>query len=262
MAKREIEPEAVDEELVETGAPTVGERLRAAREEKKTEPRGHRGPDPNSAAPPRKHRNRRLGQSSGADLHRRLRQELCRRGRARPRPKSASSCARKWAASASPTVAGRGVRSRRSGADHAQMAGVRRDRRGHSADRDHELAQPPLARSARRAGRAAPAATAPAQPTAARRAAAPRQPARGAGSGRADRHGARPGSRSPTGARPCSRASLRPARPMPSRRPRSRRCSRPASPKRLQIKVGNAASRRPSARRARWRRTSASSRRT
>ena len=35
MAKREIEPEAVDEELVETGAPTVGERLRAAREEKK-----------------------------------------------------------------------------------------------------------------------------------------------------------------------------------------------------------------------------------
>lgn len=35
MAKREIEPETVDEELVETGAPTVGERLRAAREEKK-----------------------------------------------------------------------------------------------------------------------------------------------------------------------------------------------------------------------------------
>jgi transcriptional regulator with XRE-family HTH domain len=35
MAKREIEPEAADEELVETGAPTVGERLRAAREETK-----------------------------------------------------------------------------------------------------------------------------------------------------------------------------------------------------------------------------------
>ena len=35
MAKRENEPEAVDEELVETGAPTVGERLRAAREQKK-----------------------------------------------------------------------------------------------------------------------------------------------------------------------------------------------------------------------------------
>jgi cytoskeletal protein RodZ len=35
MAKREIEPETVDQELVETGAPTVGERLRAAREEKK-----------------------------------------------------------------------------------------------------------------------------------------------------------------------------------------------------------------------------------
>jgi cytoskeleton protein RodZ len=35
MAKREIEPEAMDEELVETGAPTVGERLRAARSEKK-----------------------------------------------------------------------------------------------------------------------------------------------------------------------------------------------------------------------------------
>ena len=35
MAKREIEAEATDEELVETGVPTVGERLRAAREEKK-----------------------------------------------------------------------------------------------------------------------------------------------------------------------------------------------------------------------------------
>jgi cytoskeletal protein RodZ len=35
MAKRENEPEAVDEELVETGSPTVGERLRAAREQKK-----------------------------------------------------------------------------------------------------------------------------------------------------------------------------------------------------------------------------------
>ena len=35
MAKREIEPEAIDEELVETVAPTVGERLRVAREEKK-----------------------------------------------------------------------------------------------------------------------------------------------------------------------------------------------------------------------------------
>jgi cytoskeleton protein RodZ len=35
MAKREIEPEAMDEELVESGAPTVGERLRAARSEKK-----------------------------------------------------------------------------------------------------------------------------------------------------------------------------------------------------------------------------------
>jgi cytoskeletal protein RodZ len=35
MAKREIENEPVDEEPVETAAPTVGERLRAAREEKK-----------------------------------------------------------------------------------------------------------------------------------------------------------------------------------------------------------------------------------
>jgi len=34
MAKREIEDEPLDEELVEAGAPTVGERLRAAREEK------------------------------------------------------------------------------------------------------------------------------------------------------------------------------------------------------------------------------------
>ena len=35
MAKREPEPETIDEELVPAGAPTVGERLRAAREEKK-----------------------------------------------------------------------------------------------------------------------------------------------------------------------------------------------------------------------------------
>src|SRR6476659_5861519 len=35
MAKREIEPEAIDEELVESAAPTVGERLRAAREKQK-----------------------------------------------------------------------------------------------------------------------------------------------------------------------------------------------------------------------------------
>jgi cytoskeleton protein RodZ len=35
MAKREIEPEAMDEELVESAAPTVGERLRAAREKMK-----------------------------------------------------------------------------------------------------------------------------------------------------------------------------------------------------------------------------------
>jgi cytoskeletal protein RodZ len=35
MAKREPEPEVVDEELVESGVPTVGERLRAAREKMK-----------------------------------------------------------------------------------------------------------------------------------------------------------------------------------------------------------------------------------
>jgi cytoskeletal protein RodZ len=35
MAKREPEPEVVNEELVESGAPTVGERLRAAREKQK-----------------------------------------------------------------------------------------------------------------------------------------------------------------------------------------------------------------------------------
>src|SRR6476659_11489399 len=35
MAKREIEPEAMDEGLAESGAPTVGERLRAAREKQK-----------------------------------------------------------------------------------------------------------------------------------------------------------------------------------------------------------------------------------
>ena len=35
MPKRDPEPEPMDEELVETAAPTVGERLRAAREAKK-----------------------------------------------------------------------------------------------------------------------------------------------------------------------------------------------------------------------------------
>src|SRR6476659_1938041 len=35
MAKRDVESEPMDEELVEANVPTVGERLRAAREEKK-----------------------------------------------------------------------------------------------------------------------------------------------------------------------------------------------------------------------------------
>ena len=61
MAKREIEPEAMDEELVETGAPTVGERLRAAREEKKISLEDIAAQTRIPAAPSRKHRGGRLG---------------------------------------------------------------------------------------------------------------------------------------------------------------------------------------------------------
>ena len=77
MAKRESESEAMDEELVGAGR-SAGRRAAARRARRKgPQPRGHRGPDPDPAAPPRQHRNRRLGQFPGTDLHDRLRQKLC-----------------------------------------------------------------------------------------------------------------------------------------------------------------------------------------
>ena len=70
MAKRDAEIEAVDEELVEAGR-SDGRRAAPRRARRKgAEPRGYRGADAHPAAPPRKHRNRRLGPASRADLHR------------------------------------------------------------------------------------------------------------------------------------------------------------------------------------------------
>ena len=69
MAKRDVEAEPLDEEPVEADAPTVGERLRAAREEKKLSLEDVAA----QTRIPQRHlesiETRRVGQSSRADLH-------------------------------------------------------------------------------------------------------------------------------------------------------------------------------------------------
>ena len=185
MAKRDTEIEPMDEELVEAAGPD-GRRAPAGRARgEEAEPRGHRRPDANSAAPPRKHRNRRLGQLPGADLHHRLRQELRRRGRPRPH-RDRRPAPRGDGRAALHATHGRGVRARRSGADHAQMAGDHRDRRGRPPRRRDELAQPSLARAAVRPSSSQRLPRAPARTPLAR--AAQQSPAPTAqGAGRADR---------------------------------------------------------------------------
>ena len=90
--------------------------LRAARNEEEAEPRGYCGPDPDPAAPSRKHR----GPATGTSFRRRpIRLVLPRAMPARSGstgPKSATSCARKWAARARYHGAARSVRARRPGA--------------------------------------------------------------------------------------------------------------------------------------------------
>ena len=106
-------------------------------------------------------------------------------------------------------------------AHHAEIAGDRRGDRRRAADRADELPQSPLARSAGpecgdrwpTSGASARASPAP------RRRHPPRRRAGGA-----DRDWRRPGSRSPTRARPCSRASCSQGRPIRSRRRPPRRC--------------------------------------
>ena len=236
MAKRDAESEAMDEELVETDVPTVGERLRAAREEKKLSlediaaqtriPQRHlesiEDGDWDKLPAPTYTIGFAKSYASAVGLDRteigdQLRDEMGGQRFAPPQPRS--------------------VRARRSGADHAQMAGVRRDRRGHprsslvmswlnkrsldaarrdvNASRGRRRRQPRPRRHRRSAGR-------------------------GQATGRADRHragvapGQREGRRDPVFRACCSRA--RPTRCPP---PRPRRCSRPASPKRCRITVGN-----------------------
>ena len=231
----------MDEELVETDD-ADGRRAAARRARGKgPQPRGHRRPDANPAAPPRKHRSRRLGQASGADLHDRLRQELCERGRARPDAKSATSCARKWAASASPATPAEVFEP----ADPARtmpkwlvfgaiVAVI-------VLDRADELAQPPLARAVRRAKRAA----------ARRRAERRRRQVRGpprrtaaaaasAGAGRAHRDARRRGSRSrDQGKTPVRRACCSPGQTFAVPPTATAPMLKAGKPEALRITVGN-----------------------
>ena len=66
------------------------------------QPGGCRRADPDSAASPREHRDGRLGHAARADLHRSVSPRATLRPSVSTGPKSAISCARRWAASASP----------------------------------------------------------------------------------------------------------------------------------------------------------------
>ena len=237
----------MDEELVEADAPTVGERLRAAREEKKLSLEDIAA----QTRIPQRHlesiETARLGQASRADLHHRFRQELCVAPSVSTGPRSATSCARKWAGSASPTAppkcSSRPTRAR----TMPKWLVLRRDRRGHRADRADELAQPALARPAGRGRNARRRAARRRRRDAAGRA-APRRPR---------------GRRRPvvlTATEPAwiqvteqgktlfSRACCSRARPMPCRRPRPRRVLKTGKPEALQDHGRHRRSRRRSAR--------------
>ena len=131
MAERDPEIEAMDEELVEPELPTVGERLRAAREEK--------GLSLEDVAAQTRIPQRHLESIENGDWDNLPAPTYTigfAKSYARPSAstawKSATSCARKWAASASrrhPTDVFEPADPR---ADHAQVAGDRRDRRGRS----------------------------------------------------------------------------------------------------------------------------------
>ncbi len=160
MAKRDTESEAVDEDPVEAEVATVGAAAARRARGERPDPRGRRRADPNPAAPPRKHRDCRLGRASRADLHDRVSPRAMRPPSGSTAWKSATSCARKWAASALPRTPSRRFEPADPRADHAEVAGVRRDHRPDRARRADELAQPALARTARRGSETAAPATA------------------------------------------------------------------------------------------------------
>ena len=190
MPKRDPEDELVDEELADTGVPTVGERLRAAREEKKLSLEDIAA----QTRIPQRHlesiETARLGQASRADLHHRVREELRLGRRARPH-RDRRPAARGDGRPALRLVPVRGDRSRRPGADHAQMAGARGDRRGDRADRvmsvlNRRSLEPPEEAAPNAPVAAAPAPTAPHQQQ-------PRGRAGRSGAGGAGRDGGRLG---------------------------------------------------------------------
>ena len=238
MAKRDIEDEPMDEELVEADVPTVGERLKAAREEK--------GLSLEDIAAqtriPQRHlesiESRRLGEASRADLHRRFRQELCFGGRARP-DRDRRPASRGDGRPALRFLAGGSDRGRRPGADHAQMARDCRGHRGHRHRRADELAQPPLARAAGAGVQrrdAAPAATQPRPPPSS---AATPAPAAAQGPVVLMRSSPR-GSRSPTRARPCSRACLQPGQTFAVPPTATAPMLKAGKPEALRVTVGSA----------------------
>ena len=128
----------------------------------------------------------------------------------------------------------RQFRAGRSGADHAQMAGDRGDRRGSAARSPAELAQRTLARVRRAGGQQSP------------RRSPPRPPLRPPPSRlRRARWCCRRIEQvwlqvNDKGGTSISRACSTRARPSPSRRARPRRCSRPPSPRRCELTVGAA----------------------
>ena len=201
----------MDEELDETDVPTVGERLRAAREEK--------GLSLEDIAAQTRIPRRHLESIETADWDKlpaptytdRLRQELCVARSGSTAPRSATSCARKWAASASPPRRPRCIEA----ADPARtmpkwLVLCGRRRRGRPRHRvmswlnNRSLEQTDGSASQ-------PTSAAPGHAAARRRSSRAAGGSAGrAGPGRPRPRSLRRGSRSPTRARPCSRAMLQP----------------------------------------------------
>ena len=97
-----LQGRAMDETEMDDVVMTVGQRLREAREAKGTVGRGYRRPDSYSDPSSDQPGKERLGQAPGRDLFDRLRQKLCRDGRARPDRNQRTSCGPKWAAASRP----------------------------------------------------------------------------------------------------------------------------------------------------------------
>ena len=146
MPKRDPEPEPLDEELARAGA--------SDRSANGSAPRARRRGSASKTS-----RRRPESRSATSRASRRPTGTICRRRptrsaspRAMPRrsdstaSRSAISLREEMGGQRFASTLGRRVRARRPAADHAQMAGDRRDRRRHRADRADELAQQAVAR--------------------------------------------------------------------------------------------------------------------